>query len=57
MRSPRHLRKYVHSQVQADLRGVSETSWTVIVVTVSVKDDEKGGQGHNCGSLLHQSST
>jgi hypothetical protein len=38
-------------------RGVLESSWTVIVVTASVKQDEKGGQGHTSESLLHQSGT
>jgi hypothetical protein len=34
----------------------SESSWTVIVVTASVKEDERGGQGHTSTSLLHQSA-
>jgi hypothetical protein len=36
---------------------VSESSQALIVVTVSVKEDEKGGQGHTSKSLLHQSAT
>jgi hypothetical protein len=36
---------------------VSESSQTVIVVTASVKEDERGGQGHTSKSLLHQSAT
>jgi hypothetical protein len=35
---------------------VSESSWTVFVVTTSVKDDERGGQGHTSASLLQQSA-
>jgi hypothetical protein len=37
------------------LRGVSESSRIVIVVPVSVKEYERGGQGHTSASLLHQS--
>jgi hypothetical protein len=29
----------------------------IIVVTASVKKDERGGQGHTFASLLHQSAT
>jgi hypothetical protein len=36
---------------------VSESSRTVIVVTASVKEDERGAQGHTSESLLHQSAT
>jgi predicted Na+-dependent transporter len=36
---------------------VSESSLTVIVVTASVKEDERGGQSHASKSLLHQSAT
>jgi hypothetical protein len=36
---------------------LSESSWTVIVVTALVKDDDRGGQGHTSASLLHQSVT
>jgi hypothetical protein len=36
---------------------VSESSLTVIVVTSSVKEDERGGQGHTSESLLRQSAT
>jgi hypothetical protein len=32
-----------------------ESSWIVIVVTASVKEDERGG--HTSSSLLHQSAT
>jgi hypothetical protein len=35
---------------------ILETSQTVIVVTASVKEDERGGQGHTSASLLHQSA-
>jgi hypothetical protein len=35
---------------------VLESSWTVIVVTVSVKEDERGCQGHTSKSLLRQSA-
>lgn len=34
-----------------------ESSQIVTAVTVMVKEDEKGGQGHNATSLLHQSTT
>jgi hypothetical protein len=33
-----------------------ESSRTVIVVTASVKEDEREGQGHTSASLLHQSA-
>jgi hypothetical protein len=36
-------------------RVVSESSRTVTVVTVLVKDDERGGQSHTVTSLLHVS--
>jgi hypothetical protein len=36
---------------------VSESSQAVIVVTASLKEDERGGQGHTSESLLHQSAT
>ena len=36
---------------------VFESSRTVIVVTVSAKEYERGGQGHTSESLLHQSAT
>jgi hypothetical protein len=36
---------------------LSESSWTLIVVTALVKGDERGGQGHTSASLLHQSTT
>jgi hypothetical protein len=36
---------------------VLESSQTVIAVIASVKDDERGGQGHTSESLLHQSAT
>jgi hypothetical protein len=36
---------------------LSESSRTVSVVTASVKEDERGGQGHTSTSLLHQSAT
>jgi hypothetical protein len=35
---------------------LSESSRTVIVVTASVKEDERGDQGHTSASLLHQSA-
>jgi hypothetical protein len=35
---------------------VSECSWTIIVVTAPVKEDERGGQGHTSASLFHQSA-
>jgi hypothetical protein len=36
---------------------VLESSQTVIAVIAPVKDDERGCQGHNSESLLHQSAT
>jgi hypothetical protein len=33
-----------------------ESFQTLIVVTASVEDDERGGQGHISASLLHQSA-
>jgi hypothetical protein len=36
---------------------VSESSRAVTAVTASVKEDDKGGQGHTSESLLHQSAT
>jgi hypothetical protein len=33
---------------------VSESSQTVTIVTVSVKEDERGGKGNTSASLLHQ---
>jgi hypothetical protein len=38
------------------LQGPLQTSRTVIVLTVSVKDDERGGLVHTSKSLLHQSA-
>jgi hypothetical protein len=35
---------------------VAESSLAVTVVTASVKEDERGGQGHTSSSLLHQSA-
>jgi hypothetical protein len=35
---------------------VSESSPTIIVVTASVKEDKRGGQGQTSSSLLHQSA-
>jgi hypothetical protein len=32
-----------------------ESSRTAVVVTVSVKEDERGGQGHTFANVLHQS--
>jgi hypothetical protein len=34
-----------------------ESSWTVTVAIISVKEDERGGQSHTSASLLHQSAT
>jgi hypothetical protein len=33
-----------------------ESSLTDVVVTISVKEDERGGKGHTSVSLLHQSA-
>jgi hypothetical protein len=35
---------------------VSESSWTIIVLTASVKEDEREGQGHTSERLLYQSA-
>jgi hypothetical protein len=35
---------------------VSESSWTVTVLTASMKEDGRGGQGHTSARLLHQSA-
>jgi hypothetical protein len=35
---------------------LSESSWTVIAVIASVREDERGDQGHTSPSLLHQSA-
>jgi hypothetical protein len=37
--------------------GLSESSRSVKVVTASMKEDERGGQGHTSASLLPQSAT
>jgi hypothetical protein len=34
------------------IRGVSESSWTVIVVTGCVKAEERGSQGHSAARIL-----
>jgi hypothetical protein len=34
---------------------VSESSWTFIAVTASVKEEERGGQDHTPENLLHES--
>jgi hypothetical protein len=49
--------KMPSSYIIGDVQGVLESSRTVIVVTASVKEDERGGQGHTSASLLHQSVT
>jgi hypothetical protein len=36
---------------------LSQSSPTVILVTASVKEDERAGQGHTSSSLFHQSAT
>jgi hypothetical protein len=36
---------------------VSKSSRTIIIVTASVKEVERGGQGHTSASLLHLSAT
>jgi hypothetical protein len=35
---------------------ISESSRNVIVVTASVKEEDRGGQDHTSGSLLQQSA-
>jgi hypothetical protein len=41
--------------IDGKIRGVPESSQTA-AVTESVKEDERGGQGHTLASLLHQSA-
>jgi ankyrin repeat protein len=43
--------------LQGTCEVVSESSQTVIVVTDSVKEDKRGGQGLSSASQLHQSAT
>jgi hypothetical protein len=38
-------------------RVLLESSWTVIVIIASVKEYERGGQGHTSATLLHHSAT
>jgi hypothetical protein len=39
--------------VYTHILGVLESSW-IVVVTASLKEDERGDQGHTSASLLHQ---
>jgi hypothetical protein len=48
---------WFHIQHNITYEVVSESSRTTIVVTTSVKEDERGGQGHTSASLLHQAVT
>jgi hypothetical protein len=48
---------HIHQTSPKSLRGLSESSRTVIVVTASVKEDERGGQGHTSANLQHHSAT
>jgi hypothetical protein len=48
------IRPHLHTGSLCEV--VSESSWTLIVATASVKGDERGGQGHTSTSLLHQSA-
>jgi hypothetical protein len=43
------------SNIQKLYAVLFESSWNVIVVTASVKEDDRGSQGHTSASLLHQS--
>jgi hypothetical protein len=55
---PLPLAPVIHAQpFLQTYKMVSESSWTVIAVTASVKEDERGSQGHTSASLLHQSTT
>jgi hypothetical protein len=36
---------------------LSESPSTVIIISASVKEDERGGQGHTSASLLYRSAT
>jgi hypothetical protein len=46
-----------YSESRAKVKNVVlEISRTIIVVTASVNEDERGGQGHTSASLLHQSA-
>jgi hypothetical protein len=44
-----------HTEIM-HIQGVSESSQTVIFATASVKEDERGSQGHTSASLFHQSA-
>jgi hypothetical protein len=54
---PSHATSAYISQTPENLRVMEfNASQYVIVVTASVKEDERGGQGHTSASLLHQSA-
>jgi hypothetical protein len=48
---------YIDWHSLASYEVLSENSRSVIVVTASLKEDERRGQGHTSASLLHQSAT
>jgi hypothetical protein len=48
---------YLHLYITWALDTLSESYRTVIVVTASVKEDEREGQGHTSESLLRQYAT
>jgi hypothetical protein len=48
---PLKLHGGISQKMASFIQGVSESSWTVTVVTASVKEDERGGQGHTSTSL------
>jgi hypothetical protein len=50
-----YIFKYVINKLFHVGDGV-RSSQTVIVVTASMKEYERGGQGHTSASLLHQSA-
>jgi hypothetical protein len=46
--------KYSQDVLKHVYEVVSESSQALIIVTASVKEDERGGQGHTFASLVHQ---
>jgi hypothetical protein len=56
-----HLKEHVYAvtgllKILLQYEVVSESSRIIIIVTASVKVDERGGQVHTSASLLHQSA-
>jgi hypothetical protein len=51
------VNQIIIGEVEAMCEVVSESSATAIIVTASLKEDEREGQGHISACLLHQSAT